>query len=84
MRTQPVAARPCGIRTGMAGVPSMPKTRSDCSPNAEAGHSRPPPLSAGIRRHLGLSLRTFYADVLSEPPGARIEALLARLGKAKR
>jgi hypothetical protein len=67
--------------TGAAGVPSMPKTRSDCSPKAEATRSGPPPLSAGIRRHLGLSLRTFYAEILSEPPGARIEALLARLGK---
>ncbi|MCJ2034144.1 hypothetical protein [Methylobacterium sp. J-068] len=62
----------------------MSKSRSDCSHTTDAARPGPPPLNAGIRRHLGLSLRTFYADMLSEPPGARIEALLTRLGKMKR
>ncbi|NEU10618.1 hypothetical protein G3T14_00555 [Methylobacterium sp. BTF04] len=43
----------------------------------------PPPLSANIRRHLGSSLRNFYADTLVEPVDARIEALIAQLDKPK-
>jgi hypothetical protein len=62
----------------------MSKARSDNSSQADAARSGPPPLNASIRRHLGSSLRTFYAEVLSEPPSARIEALLARLDTPKR
>lgn len=52
-----------------------------------AGHSPsadPPALSANVRRHLGRNLRAFYADAIGEPFGERIEALLGRLGKARR
>jgi len=41
----------------------------------------PPPLSAGVRRHLGKNLRSFYADTLTEPVSNHLEALLARLEK---
>lgn len=41
----------------------------------------PPALSAGIRRHLGKNLRSFYADTLTEPVSERLESLLARLTK---
>ncbi len=66
----------------------MSKTRSSniCSDGASVPSGPrpgPPPLNAGIRRHLGLSLRSFYAAFLTEPPGTRIEALLSRLGKSK-
>ncbi|RZK80225.1 MAG: hypothetical protein EOO66_29750, partial [Methylobacterium sp.] len=45
---------------------------------ADAGTARsgPPPLAANVRRHLGLSLRTFYAATLAEPVDDRIAALL--------
>lgn len=43
-----------------------------------------PPLSASVRRHLGKSLRTFYATALSEPVSERMEALLVRLDKPVR
>ena len=42
---------------------------------------RPPALAPHVRRHLGLSLRTFYPADPAEPVGERIEALLIRLGK---
>lgn len=67
----------------MSGVRSMPKTRSEGSPAPEAARAAAPSLSPGIRRHLGQSLRTFYAGMLADPPGTRLEALIARLGKAK-
>lgn len=38
-----------------------------------------PPLSAGIRRHLGKTLRSHYAATLTEPVSERLEALLAKL-----
>lgn len=38
-----------------------------------------PVLSASVRRHLGKTLRSFYAPTLSEPVSERMEALLARL-----
>lgn len=44
----------------------------------------PPPLSPSVRRHLGKSLRSFYAETLSEPVSERFEALLARLETPKR
>jgi hypothetical protein len=68
----------------MAGASSMSKTRSDGSSTADAARPGPPPLNAGIRRHLGISLRSLYAEILSEPPSSRIEAVLARLGTPKR
>lgn len=61
----------------------MPNTQSDRAPQDGASRSGPPPLSANIRRHLGLRLRSLYADILVEPLDARIEALLARLGKPR-
>lgn len=43
-----------------------------------------PSLSSNVRRHLGKSLRNYYADSLSEPVSERIETLLARLDAPKR
>lgn len=43
-----------------------------------------PPLSPSVRRHLGKSLRSFYAASLTEPVSERIEALLARLDAPRR
>jgi hypothetical protein len=43
-----------------------------------------PPLSAGVRRHLGQNLRAFYADALAAPASQRLEALIAQLAKPKR
>ncbi|ACB23104.1 hypothetical protein ABID82_005730 [Methylobacterium sp. PvP062] len=43
-----------------------------------------PPLSPGIRRHLGQNLRTLLTDTLSAPVDQRLEALIDRLGKPKR
>jgi hypothetical protein len=63
---------------------SIPKTRSDYSSGADAVRHATPMLGPSVRRHLGHTLRSFYADILSDPPGARLEALLARLGKGKR
>ena len=62
----------------------MPKTRSEYSSAADAVQPAAPILGPSVRRHLGHTLRTFYADILADPPGARLEALLARLGKGKR
>ncbi|HEV7439649.1 MAG TPA: hypothetical protein VGN94_08505 [Methylobacterium sp.] len=42
-----------------------------------------PPLSPSVRRHLGRSLQVFYAEALSAPVGARLEALIARLDPHK-
>nr|WP_281407619.1 NepR family anti-sigma factor [Methylobacterium planeticum] len=41
------------------------------------------PLSPSVRRHLGRSLQALYAETLSAPVGARLEALLARLDPRK-
>lgn len=60
-----------------------PETQGDRAIGGRASPSGPPPLNANIRRHLGSNLRNLYADVLNEPPDARIEALLAELGKPK-
>lgn len=38
-----------------------------------------PPLSPSVRRHLGKSLRSHYADSLTEPVGERLETLIGRL-----
>lgn len=42
-----------------------------------------PPLAAGIRRHLGRTLRSHYADALAAPVSQRLEALIAQLAKPK-
>lgn len=42
-----------------------------------------PPLSPSVRRHLGQTLRSFYATALNEPVSERMEALLARLDRPK-
>ena len=47
------------------------------------GDDAAPPLSQGVRRHLGKNLRTLYAGSLTEPVGERLEALIARLGKTR-
>jgi hypothetical protein len=62
----------------------MPKTQSEYASRPDGAPPATPTLGPGIRRHLGHTLRTVYADILSDPPGARLEALLARLGKGKR
>lgn len=41
------------------------------------------PLSPSVRRHLGKSLRSFYAESFSEPVSERLEALLAKLDVPK-
>ena len=84
----------CGLREAEAGVrfmpktflskSSMPKARSGYASGADAARPATPTLGPSVRRHLGHTLRSFYADILSDPPGARLEALLARLGKGKR
>ncbi|MCJ2079756.1 hypothetical protein [Methylobacterium sp. J-090] len=55
---------------------------SERQADARTARSGPPPLAPNVRRHLGLSLRTFYAATLAEPVDDRIAALLDRLGKA--
>ncbi|GAB6841511.1 hypothetical protein HNR00_000743 [Methylorubrum rhodinum] len=47
------------------------------------GDDAVPPLSQGVRRHLGRNLRSLYSGCLTEPVGERIEALIARLGKSR-
>ncbi len=42
-----------------------------------------PPLSPSVRRKLGASLRSFYADAMSEPVSERLEALIAKLENRK-
>ncbi|MCJ2063462.1 hypothetical protein MKK63_12165 [Methylobacterium sp. J-088] len=42
-----------------------------------------PPLAPGIRRHLGRTLRSQYADSLAAPVSERLEALIAQLVKPK-
>lgn len=54
-----------------------PPQKSEPAPEA-------PPLPAGIRRHLGQNLRSYYAETLAEPVSQRLEALLAQIAKAKR
>lgn len=43
-----------------------------------------PPLSPSVRRHLGKTLRSHFADCLTEPVGERLGALIASLGKPQR
>ena len=58
----------------------MTKTVTETKPT---GDDAAPPLSQGVRRHLGKNLRTLYAGSLTEPVGERLEALIARLGKTR-
>ncbi|KQO67826.1 hypothetical protein [Methylobacterium sp. Leaf89] len=62
----------------------MPKTRSEYSSGADGVRPTTPTLGPSVRRHLGHTLRSFYAEIVADPPSARFEALLARLGKGKR
>ncbi|MDP4005760.1 hypothetical protein [Methylobacterium sp. NEAU K] len=55
-----------------------PERPSDAEPAAAAAA-----LSPNVRRHLGQTLRTHYADTLAAPVSQRLEALIAQLGKAK-
>lgn len=57
----------------------MAKTVTETKPTGEDA----PPLSQGVRRHLGKNLRSLYSGSLTEPVGERIEALIARLGKGR-
>lgn len=65
---------------GQNGRRSVTKTVTETKPKAEAAA---PPLSQGVRRHLGKNLRSLYAGCLTEPVGEHIEALIARLGKTR-
>ena len=58
-------------------------TKMQIEPKASPSGATIPPLSASVRRHLGKSLRSFYATSLSEPVSERLEALLARLDTPK-
>lgn len=58
----------------------MAKTVTETKSTGDDGA---PPLSQGVRRHLGKNLRSLYAGCLTEPVGERIEALIARLGKSR-
>ncbi len=53
------------------------------SPQRSPHGTRAPVLSASVRRHLGKTLRSFYAPALAEPVSERMEALLARLQAQK-
>ncbi len=65
---------------GTDGRRSVTKTVTETKPT---GDDAAPPLSQGVRRHLGKNLRTLYAGSLTEPVGERLEALIARLGKTR-
>ncbi|MER2263714.1 hypothetical protein [Methylobacterium oxalidis] len=54
----------------------MLKMRTDRKPEIDL---RRPTLSPGVRRHLGQSLQSFYADALTAPVSPRLEAVLTRL-----
>ncbi|GJE62319.1 NepR family anti-sigma factor [Methylobacterium trifolii] len=58
----------------------MSKTQTD---RPAATPASKPPLSPGVRRHLGQNLRTLYADSLSAPVSQRLEALIAQLDRPK-
>lgn len=67
----------------MSGALLMTKMQPDDGQDGRAHRTRPAPLSASVRRHLGLNLRSLYADSLVEPVGERIESLLTKLGRRK-
>lgn len=62
----------------------MSKTQTDRRSDARSERPPAPVLSASVRRHLGKSLRTFYAATLAEPMSERLEALLSRLDRPRR
>jgi hypothetical protein len=59
---------------------SKPQPERPALPGASADV---PPLAPGIRRHLGRTLRSHYADSLAAPVNQRLEALIAQLAKPK-
>ncbi|KQP16786.1 hypothetical protein [Methylobacterium sp. Leaf93] len=61
----------------------MTKMQPDDGQDGRAPRARPVALSASVRRHLGLNLRTHYAASLVEPVSERIETLLTKLGRTK-
>lgn len=69
-------------KNSMAKI-SMANTMIDHRAETSPARAEAPPLSANVRRHLGQSLRTFYAPALSEPVPSpvseRLDALLAKL-----
>ena len=61
-------------------VPAADGRRSVTKPVAETKAANgAPPLSPSVRRHLGKSLRSHYADSLTEPVSERLETLIGRL-----
>lgn len=54
-------------------------TKPAADTKSARGVAAAPPLSPSVRRHLGKSLRSHYADSLTEPVGERLEALIGRL-----
>ena len=61
----------------MAKIQILPK-REEFMPTSV------PSLSSTVRRQLGKSLRSYYAESMNEPVSERIEALLARLDVPRR
>lgn len=61
----------------------MTKMQADDGRDGQARRANPAPLSASVRRHLGMSLRTLYAGSLVEPVSERIESLLTKLGRTR-
>lgn len=61
----------------------MTKVQPDDGQDGRAYRARPAALSASVRRHIGLNLRSLYAATLVEPVGERIESLLTKLGRSK-
>ena len=68
---------------GMSGAPLMTKMQPDDGQDGRMHRARPAALSASVRRHLGLNLRSLYAGSLVEPVSERIESLLTKLGREK-
>ncbi len=73
-----VIEAPCRTPTGRRAVAEAQSQAKEPACRAV------PPLSASVRRHLGKSLRSFYAASLAEPVSERLEALLSRLDTPKR
>lgn len=59
----------------------MTKPVAETKPATGTGTT--PPLSPSVRRHLGKSLRSHFADSLTEPVGERLESLIGRLDTPK-
>jgi hypothetical protein len=75
-------SRDC-IQSRREGSDSMAKILIEARKAEVTPHSDTPPLSPSVRRHIGKSLRTHYAETLAEPVSERLEALLARLQAPK-